>query len=117
MFVILVYDTLAERNPVVLKTCRQYLHWVQRSVFQGELSAGQYRLLTTTLRAQIETKLRQRAHLPGPLATPDRDSYHRSRQDSYGPGHLVWSSGPDLPRCITGGLPQNKPATRPPSCP
>jgi CRISPR-associated protein Cas2 len=55
MFVILVYDTLAERNPVVLKTCRRYLHWVQRSVFQGELSAAQYRRLTTELRALIDT--------------------------------------------------------------
>jgi len=55
MFVILVYDTLAERNPVVLKTCRQYLHWVQRSVFEGELSAAQYRLLTRKLTEQIDT--------------------------------------------------------------
>jgi len=55
MFVILVYDTLAERNPAVLKTCRRYLHWVQRSVFQGELSAAQYRRLTTDLRAEIDT--------------------------------------------------------------
>lgn len=55
MFVILVYDTLAERNPRVLKTCRQYLHWVQRSVFEGELSAAQYRLLARELTAQIDT--------------------------------------------------------------
>jgi CRISPR-associated protein Cas2 len=54
MFVILVYDTLAERNPQVLRTCRRYLHWVQRSVFQGELSTAQYRLLTTALRAKID---------------------------------------------------------------
>jgi CRISPR-associated protein Cas2 len=54
MFVILVYDTLAERNPQVLQTCRRYLHWVQRSVFQGELSAAQYRLLTTALRSKID---------------------------------------------------------------
>ena len=54
MFVILVYDTLAERNPGVLKTCRQYLHWVQRSVFEGELSAAQYRSLTTELTAPID---------------------------------------------------------------
>jgi CRISPR-associated protein Cas2 len=54
VFVILVYDTLAERNPGVLKTCRQYLHWVQRSVFEGELSAAQYRLLTRELTAQID---------------------------------------------------------------
>ncbi len=55
MFVILVYDTLAERNPAVLRTCRRYLHWVQRSVFQGELSAAQYRLLTAQLRSEIDT--------------------------------------------------------------
>lgn len=55
MFVILVYDTLAERNPRVLRTCRQYLHWVQRSVFEGQLSAAQYRLLTRDLTAQIDT--------------------------------------------------------------
>jgi CRISPR-associated protein Cas2 len=55
VFVILVYDTLAERNPGVLKTCRQYLHWVQRSVFEGELSAAQYRTLTRELAAQIDT--------------------------------------------------------------
>jgi CRISPR-associated protein Cas2 len=54
VFVILVYDTLAERNPGVLKTCRQYLHWVQRSVFEGELSAAQYRSLTRELTAQID---------------------------------------------------------------
>jgi CRISPR-associated protein Cas2 len=54
MFIVLVYDTLAERNPAVLKTCRQYLHWVQRSVFEGELSAAQYRLLTKALAATID---------------------------------------------------------------
>jgi CRISPR-associated protein Cas2 len=54
VFVILVYDTLAERNPSVLRTCRQYLHWVQRSVFEGELSAAQYRTLTRELTAQID---------------------------------------------------------------
>ena len=54
MFVILVYDTLAERNPRVLKTCRQYLHWVQNSAFEGELSAAQYRSLTRELTTQID---------------------------------------------------------------
>jgi CRISPR-associated protein Cas2 len=55
VFVILVYDTLAERNPQALKTCRKYLHWVQRSVFEGELSAAQYRSLTRDLAAQLDT--------------------------------------------------------------
>ncbi|WP_239405892.1 CRISPR-associated endonuclease Cas2 [Frankia sp. Cj3] len=50
MFVVLVYDTAAERNPVVLETCRKYLHWTQCSVFEGELSAAQYRALLAVLR-------------------------------------------------------------------
>ncbi|MER0240923.1 CRISPR-associated endonuclease Cas2 [Streptomyces sp. HSW2009] len=54
MFVILVYDTAAERNPKVLKTCRKYLHWTQRSVFQGELSAAQYRALMAALDSVID---------------------------------------------------------------
>ncbi|MEU9891060.1 CRISPR-associated endonuclease Cas2 [Sphaerisporangium sp. NPDC051017] len=55
MFVIVVYDTLAERNPQVLKTCRHYLHWVQRSVFQGELSTAQHRRFTNAIRKVIDT--------------------------------------------------------------
>ncbi len=41
MFVIVVYDTAVERNGTVLKICRQYLHHVQRSVFEGNLSPAQ----------------------------------------------------------------------------
>lgn len=54
MFVILVYDTAVERNPKVLKTCRKYLHWTQRSLFQGELSAAQYRSLITALSSVVD---------------------------------------------------------------
>ncbi|KRV49523.1 CRISPR-associated protein Cas2 [Wenjunlia vitaminophila] len=54
MFAILVYDTAVERNPRVLRTCRKYLHWVQRSVFQGELSAAQYRALLAELNSVID---------------------------------------------------------------
>ncbi|MFI0897215.1 CRISPR-associated endonuclease Cas2 [Streptomyces sp. NPDC020983] len=54
MFVILVYDTAVERNPKVLKTCRKYLHWTQRSVFQGELTAAQYRALMAALGVVID---------------------------------------------------------------
>ncbi|WP_405107956.1 CRISPR-associated endonuclease Cas2 [Micromonospora sp. NBC_01405] len=54
MFVVLVYDTAVERNPAALRTCRQYLHWVQRSVFEGELSAAQHRNLMTALRQQLD---------------------------------------------------------------
>nr|MDT0664323.1 CRISPR-associated endonuclease Cas2 [Micromonospora sp. DSM 115978] len=54
MYVVLVYDTAAERNPKVLRTCRKYLHWVQRSVFEGEVSAAQYRALVHTLREELD---------------------------------------------------------------
>jgi CRISPR-associated protein Cas2 len=54
MFVILVYETAVERNPKVLKTCRKYLHWTQRSVFQGELSAAQHRALMAALEVVID---------------------------------------------------------------
>lgn len=43
MYTIVVYDTAAKRNPQILRVCRQYLHHVQRSVFEGELSAAQVR--------------------------------------------------------------------------
>jgi CRISPR-associated protein Cas2 len=41
MHVIVVYDTAAERNPQILRTCRLYLHHVQRSVFEGQLTEAQ----------------------------------------------------------------------------
>ena len=38
MYVIAVYDVAAERTPKMLKLCRRYLHWIQNSVFEGEIS-------------------------------------------------------------------------------
>ncbi|WP_460362462.1 CRISPR-associated endonuclease Cas2 [Actinocorallia lasiicapitis] len=38
MHVVVVYDTAAERNPQILRICRQYLHHVQLSVFEGQLT-------------------------------------------------------------------------------
>lgn len=43
MHVVVVYDTDVDRNAKILRTCRRYLHHVQRSVFEGELSAAQLR--------------------------------------------------------------------------
>ncbi|MEU7649871.1 CRISPR-associated endonuclease Cas2 [Streptomyces huasconensis] len=51
---ILVYDTAEERNPKILKICRKYLHWTQRSVFHGELSIAQYRELMHALASAID---------------------------------------------------------------
>ena len=38
MYVIMVYDFGEKRVGKMLKLCRQYLHWIQNSVFEGEIS-------------------------------------------------------------------------------
>ena len=38
MFIILVYDIDVKRVGKVLKKCREYLNWVQNSVFEGEIT-------------------------------------------------------------------------------
>ena len=38
MYVILVYDINQKRIGKMLKLCRQYLNWIQNSVFEGELT-------------------------------------------------------------------------------
>lgn len=38
MYVILVYDCGEKRVAKMLKLCRQYLSWIQNSVFEGEIS-------------------------------------------------------------------------------
>ena len=38
MYIILVYDVGTKRCGKMLKLCRKYLHWIQNSVFEGELT-------------------------------------------------------------------------------
>ena len=38
MYVILVYDMGEKRVGKMLKLCRQYLNWIQNSVFEGEIT-------------------------------------------------------------------------------
>ena len=38
MYIILVYDINEKRVAKMLKLCRQYLNWIQNSVFEGEIS-------------------------------------------------------------------------------
>lgn len=49
MFVILVYDFNEKRVAKALKICRKYLHWVQNSVFEGEISQANYTKLKMEL--------------------------------------------------------------------
>lgn len=38
MYIILVYDMDVKRVGKMLKLCRQYLNWIQNSVFEGSIS-------------------------------------------------------------------------------
>lgn len=54
MFVILVYDINTKRVAKALKTCRQYLDWVQNSVFEGEITEGKLACLKSDLKNIIK---------------------------------------------------------------
>ncbi len=41
MYVIIVYDIAQKRVTKLCKFLRKYLHWVQNSAFEGEVSEGQ----------------------------------------------------------------------------
>lgn len=40
MYVILIYDMDTKRVGKMLKLCRQYLNWIQNSVFEGHISVA-----------------------------------------------------------------------------
>ena len=56
VFVILVYDVGEERVARVLKKCRQYLYWVQNSVFEGDITPGRLKRLKKELEDLIHEK-------------------------------------------------------------
>jgi CRISPR-associated protein Cas2 len=59
MYVILVYDVEQKRTAKMLKLCRRYLHWIQNSVFEGEIT---------------EAKLQELIHRARRLIDPETDS-------------------------------------------
>ncbi len=54
MFVILVYDVNVKRVSKILKTARKYLHWVQNSVLEGEISKANLVKLKAEIRRIID---------------------------------------------------------------
>lgn len=53
MYVIIVYDVGEKRVGKILKLCRQYLCWIQNSVFEGELSEAKLRELKLKIKGII----------------------------------------------------------------
>jgi CRISPR-associated protein Cas2 len=56
MYVIAVYDVSAERTVKMLKLCRKHLHWIQNSVFEGELSELQLKRLIADAKSIMDTQ-------------------------------------------------------------
>ena len=54
MYVIIVYDVEKKRVTKVCNFLRRYLHWVQNSVFEGELTDGKYAEVQIGLKRRIK---------------------------------------------------------------
>jgi CRISPR-associated protein Cas2 len=70
MYVILVYDIGERRVARMLKLCRQYLNWIQNSVFEGEIT---------------EVKLKELLHRAKAVMDVEHDSIivFKSRQEKW----------------------------------
>jgi len=56
MYVILVYDVGEKRVGKMLKLCRQYLHWIQNSVFEGEITEVKLKELVHRAKQIMDTE-------------------------------------------------------------
>jgi len=54
LFVIIVYDVNVARVNNIRKFLRQYLDWVQNSVFQGELTRAEFEYIKVKIREIID---------------------------------------------------------------
>lgn len=54
MYLIIVYDVEEKRVAKICKYLRRYLHWVQNSVFEGELTDGKFTEVQTGLKKRIK---------------------------------------------------------------
>lgn len=54
MYIILVYDIGEKRVGKMLKLCRQYLNWIQNSVFEGEITEVKLKELIIKARSIME---------------------------------------------------------------
>ena len=56
MYIILVYDIGEKRVGKMLKLCRQYLNWIQNSVFEGDLSEAKLRELEAKIHSIVDSE-------------------------------------------------------------
>jgi CRISPR-associated protein Cas2 len=70
MYVIVVYDISDKKVGKMLKLCRQYLNWIQNSVFEGEIT---------------EVKLEELKHKALQIMDPKKDSLivFKTRQERW----------------------------------
>ncbi len=54
VYVIIVYDVAVERVDKVRKFLKQYLNWIQNSVFEGEVSVGDLAKIRVGLKKIID---------------------------------------------------------------
>lgn len=54
MYIIAVYDMEADRTQLMLSLLRRYLTHVQNSVCEGELTEGQYKILTEEIDEMVK---------------------------------------------------------------
>jgi CRISPR-associated protein Cas2 len=54
MYAIVVYDVNQKRVGKMLKLCRRYLHWIQNSVFEGEITNVKLKELLAKARSIME---------------------------------------------------------------
>ncbi|ALV63034.1 CRISPR-associated protein Cas2 [Thermococcus sp. 2319x1] len=51
---VVVYDVAVERVNKVKKFLRQYLHWVQNSVFEGEITLAEFERIKAGLKDIVD---------------------------------------------------------------
>lgn len=54
MYVIIVYDVNVDRVAKVLKYLRRHLHWVQNSVFEGQVTPAQLAEIKSGLKKRLK---------------------------------------------------------------
>lgn len=56
MYLIVVYDVEQKRVAKICNFLRKYMHWVQNSVFEGELTEGKFKEMQIGLRKRIRAE-------------------------------------------------------------